>query len=265
MPANLRAVNYWPDTACAKAFWSQHQLTPYQELLADTVAWLQPGAQERWLDLGCGGGQLSRALWTKSQGAVAEVVGLDCAAANARAYEKLRARLQPRPSAEQLRFVAADFSHALAGWQDASFDGVVSGLAIQYAESYSQESGAWTSKAYDRILQEVHRLLRPGGGFIFSVNVPEPSWARVAWSSIGGLRFAPNPLKYLLRAWQMYTYGGWLKREARRGRFHYLPWPVIRTKLEHAGFVGLEHRRSYAEQAFLVRARKPGLRQGQAA
>src|SRR5262249_61484223 len=74
-------VNYWPDTACAKAFWGQHELPAYRRLLADTTAWLDPQPFERWIDLGCGGGQLTRALWEKSNGTLAEIVALDCAAA----------------------------------------------------------------------------------------------------------------------------------------------------------------------------------------
>ena len=36
MARTAKSVNYWPDSACAKAFWSQHELPPYQELLAHT-------------------------------------------------------------------------------------------------------------------------------------------------------------------------------------------------------------------------------------
>src|SRR5262245_9188269 len=82
-------VNYWPDSTCAKAFWSQQEVPSYRRLLADTKEWLDPIPGEQWLDLGCGGGQLTRALWEKSQGSLDHVVALDCAAANARALDKL--------------------------------------------------------------------------------------------------------------------------------------------------------------------------------
>ena len=75
-------TNYWPRSSCAKAFWTQHELPAYQELLAVTVDWMDPHPGERWLDLGCGGGQLTRCLWEKSGGSLAEVVATDCAAAN---------------------------------------------------------------------------------------------------------------------------------------------------------------------------------------
>ena len=69
-----KSTNYWPDARCAKAFWNQHELPPYQELLRDTADWLEPTVGQRWLDLGCGSGQLSRLLWQKSRGQVEAIV-----------------------------------------------------------------------------------------------------------------------------------------------------------------------------------------------
>jgi SAM-dependent methyltransferase len=232
-------------------------LPSYQELLEHTVAWLEPRAGEHWLDLGCGCGQLSQALWQSSHGQIAEVIGLDCAAANAEAYEKLRGKLNPPATEAQVRFVPGDLSHGLASWPKGAFDGVVSGLAIQYAESFSTENGCWTTAAYDQVLGDVFSLLRPGGRFVFSVNVPGPSWGWVAWKSLGGVLRSRRFFKFLKHSWRLYSYGGWLKREARRGRFHYLPIASILDKLARAGYVGLEHRLSYAKQAYVIRAWKP--------
>ncbi len=252
-------INYWPDSKCAKAFWSQHELPPYQELLRDTTAWLDPKPGQRWLDLGCGGGQLSKAVWQRGSGQLAEVLGVDVASVNAEAYEKLRAKLSPAPSPNVLHFIASDFSKGFPQWDNGRFDGVVSGLALQYAEEFSEQSRAWTQNAYDRILSEVHRLLKPGGTFVFSVNVPEPRWGQVAWQSLSGAFRARNPLRYLQKAWRIYSYGNWLKRESRRGRFHYLTVEQIRHKLEAIGFVAIESRTSFAGQAFVFRCHKPAI------
>jgi ubiquinone/menaquinone biosynthesis C-methylase UbiE len=251
-----RAINYWPDTKCARAFWGQRELPPYRRLLADTTDWLDPRSGERWLDLGCGSGQLTRALWGKSHGQVGEVIGLDCAAVNERAIQKLCGLLRPTPAAGQVRFVQADFSKGLPDWADASVNGVVSGLAIQYAESYSPQEDRWTTAAYDRLLHEVHRVLRPGGRFVFSVNVPDPSWGKVALSSLTGVLQASRPVRYVRDALRMWRYGGWLTHEARRGRFHYLPLENLREKLSAAGFTGVDHRLSFAGQAYVVRCLK---------
>jgi SAM-dependent methyltransferase len=254
--ARSASVNYWPESACARAFWGQQELRPYQRLLADTAAWLEPAPGQRWLDLGCGCGKLSEALWQKGRGTLAEVVGLDCAAVNALAFERLRLKVEPRPRPDQFRFVHADFSSGLASWPADHFDGVVSGLAIQYAERYSEKEDCWTTEAYDRLLADVCRLLRPGGRFVFSVNVPEPAWGRVALRSLPGLFRRGKVGRRLSDAWRMYRYGRWLTRESRRGRFHYLPVEAIVAKLTAAGFVGVEHRRSYEDQAYLLRCRK---------
>lgn len=254
--AAAQSVNYWPQSACARAFWAQHEIPPYRRLLADTVAWLHPQRGERWLDLGCGCGNLTEALWQKSCGTLAEVVGIDCAADNEHAFEKVRARLDV--TSERIRFVHADFLAGLSGCTGSRFDGVVSGLAIHYADSYSEELGRWTTDAYDAVIGEVSRVLKPAGSFVFSVCVPDPGWSKVALQTLPGALRARNPLRYLKRALRMMRYGAWLTREARRGRFHYLPFDCIAGKLDAAGFVSVEHRLSYAGQAYVIRCRKAG-------
>jgi SAM-dependent methyltransferase len=255
MPASL-GINRWPSAACAKAFWGQQQCRPYQQLLADTLEWVAPGPKERWLDLGCGGGAVTRAIWERTNGTVAAVVGLDCAAANERAYRRLRATLSPVP-ADRIQFIYHDFSSGLGLFADDEFDNAVSGLSVSYAESYDEVAQTWTGAAYDRLLAEVRRVIRPGGRFVFSVNVPDPSWARVAWRSLPGLFGCDRPLHSLKRAWRMLRYGGWLKREARAGRFHFLPAAEVSRRLTDAGFVSIAHRLSYCDQAYIFRATKP--------
>jgi SAM-dependent methyltransferase len=254
---SAEAVNYWPESKCAKAFWGQHELPPYKRLLADTIDWCDPGPGQRWLDLGCGCGQLTTALWHKSQGKLQQIIGLDVAAVNALAFGHLRNAVMPPAAADQIAFHHADFSSGLAGFAQCHFDGAVSGLAIQYAESYDPQSGCWTTNAYDHLLREVCRVLRPGGWFVFSANVPEPSWGRVALAALTGLLRAPRVTRYVKNSLRMWRYGSWLSREARRGRFHYFPVAEIIRRLAAAGFGEIEHRLSYVQQAYVLRCRKP--------
>jgi ubiquinone/menaquinone biosynthesis C-methylase UbiE len=250
-------INYWPDNSCAKAFWGQRELPAYRRLLKDTAAWLEPKAGQSWIDLGCGGGQLTRAVWEKSAGTLKEVVALDCAAANEIAIRKLCRKMKPRANYGQVRFQHADFSDGLLQCPSNHYDGAASGLAIQYAESYCPRTGRWTTEAYDRLLGHVCRMLRPGGTFVFSVNVPEPSFGWVAFTGIPGFFISSNPVLYILNAARMWSYGCWLKQQARSGRFHYLPIEKVSEKLTDAGFEAVEHRLSFGGQAYLVRCRKP--------
>jgi ubiquinone/menaquinone biosynthesis C-methylase UbiE len=249
-------VNYWPESRCAKAFWSQHELPPYKRLLADTIDWCDPQPGQRWLDLGCGCGQLTTALWLKSGGRLQQVVGLDVAAVNAVAFGHLRTVLSPPATAEQVAFLHADFSSGLGSFPEGHFDGAVSGLAIQYAESFDEHTGCWTTDAYDHLLREIRRVLRPGGTVVFSVNVPEPSWGRVALAGLTGLWRAPRLTRFVKNSLRMWRYGSWLSREARRGRFHYFPVEEIVRRLEAAGLCDMEHRLSYARQAYVLRCRR---------
>jgi SAM-dependent methyltransferase len=158
---------------------------------------------------------------------------------------------------DRIRFVHHDFSSGLELFPDNVFEHAVSGLSISYAESYDAAEGKWTGAAYDRVLAEVRRVIRPGGRFVFSVNVPEPSWARVAWRSFPALIGRGSVLRSLKRGWRMLRYGRWLKSEARAGRFHYLPAAEVVRRLTGAGFVSIAHRLSYCDQAYIFRAIKP--------
>jgi hypothetical protein len=89
------------------------------------------------------------------------------------------------------------------------------------------------------------------------VNVPEPSWAKVAWQSLPSVFRGRQTLRHLKRSGRMLRYGRWLKREARAGRFHYLPAAEVKQKLTDAGFVSIDQRVSYSDQAFIFRALKP--------
>lgn len=251
------SVNYWPDSKCAKAFWSQHELPPYQELLKDTASWVEPKAGERWLDLGCGGGQLSKLVWSKSKGTIEQVVGIDVAAVNEQAYAKLRQGMNLSEDSSSIQFLAADLSLGLPQYATGTIDGIVSGLALQYAEKFDETRNQWTNEAYIGILREAHRLLKPGCGFVFSVNVPDPAWWKVAMNALSGVKGNGKPLRYLKKAWRIYSYGNWLKRESKRGRFHYLPVEEIEKYLRMVGFGCIESKVSFAGQAFVFRCVKP--------
>ena len=50
---------------------------------------------------------------------------------------RLRAALQATPTPRCLRFMSRDFGRGFPDWPSGQFDGVVSGLSLQYAESFA--------------------------------------------------------------------------------------------------------------------------------
>jgi ubiquinone/menaquinone biosynthesis C-methylase UbiE len=170
--------------------------------------------------------------------------------------ERLRCKLKPEPTPKQVRFVTGNFSAGLPQFADASFDGIVSGLAISYAESRDPATGRYTDYAYNRLLTELFRVLRPQGRLVFSVNVPRPRFWSIFWKSLRRSVRVSKPVRVFFNVLKMQRYGSWLHREARRGRFHFLPIEDITARLRQAGFQDLRHRLSYAGQAYVVAARK---------
>jgi ubiquinone/menaquinone biosynthesis C-methylase UbiE len=249
-------VNHWLDEDCARAYWDQRWALPYQELARDTALWVNPRAGERWLDLGCGCGQLTALLWQQSGGRLAQVVAQDCNAVNAEPLAKLCKRLRPAPAPGQVVFALGNFSDGLPQYEDASFDGIVSGLAISYAESRDPVTGNYTDAAYNRLLAEMYRVLRPGGRLVFSVNVPNPRYWLIFWKSLRGAFRLSKPGRVLLNALKMERHGHWLRREARKGRFHFLPQDEVTRRLENVGFREVRSRLSFAGQAYLMAAHK---------
>jgi len=132
--------NHWLDEACARAFGINGRPCPTRSCCR-TPALARAGSGQTWLDLGCGCGELTRLLWQLSQGQLAEIVALDCNPVNAEALARLQRKLQPSPRPAQIRFLAGSFSDGLPQLADASFDGIVSGLAISYAEWRDPVSG----------------------------------------------------------------------------------------------------------------------------
>lgn len=104
--------------------------------------------RQRVLDLGCGEGQIARALHGADH--AIKVVGLDLSIeqlANARRY-----------SAPELVFVQGAAERI--PFTDGAFDGVVCCLAIEHCADV------------DRVLEEVSRVLSPGGAFLLLINHP---------------------------------------------------------------------------------------------
>jgi SAM-dependent methyltransferase len=153
---------------------------------------------------------------------VAEIVGLDAAPAHEEALRQRSELLHPAPKTNQIRFALGNLNSGLPSFPDASFDGIVCSLALAFAESKDAKTGRYTDAAYNRVLSDCRRVLGPGGRFVFSVHV------------------------------QMQRYHRWLRREARRGRFHFFTLPEIVARLRQAGFAEWKSRLSYAGQVYVI-------------
>lgn len=147
-------------------------------LAGGVLEWLAAEAGERILDLGCGDGQLSARIAATG----AKVTGVDAspqmvAAARARGIPAEEARAESLPYADQ------------------SFDAVFSNAVLHWVRDQ------------DAMLEEVHRVLRPGGRFVAEMGGHGNIAAiRVALSAVlarrglaGDSNYYPTPDEYAAR------------------------------------------------------------------
>jgi SAM-dependent methyltransferase len=136
--------------------WSRHQPSSLSDYTArpQVMALCEPLAGKLVLDLGCGEGYCSRMLSQRG----AHVVGLDLS-------ERMIALAREAESAEPLgiRYDVADATTADLG--EASVDLVVAVFLFNYLGVEQMR----------KTMANVHRMLKPGGHFVFAV--PHPAFA----------------------------------------------------------------------------------------
>lgn len=119
--------------------------------LAMQLAWPAPG--ERWLDLGCGPGNLFASL----HAAGVQILGVDLHDPFLEAARSVLNSLDPDGLRDH-RILRSDVRE-LRDVPDASIDGVVSLETLEHVVPV------------ERALDEVDRVLKPGGRFVYSVPV----------------------------------------------------------------------------------------------
>jgi tRNA (uracil-5-)-methyltransferase TRM9 len=147
---------------------------------------IQPGVRQvlgqlaaggRWVDLGCGSGALAN-VWAET-GRKGLYLGLDFSAA---LLEEARQGLKPVPQGLDVHFERADLSDP--GWsrglRDASFDGALAFAVLHHLPGVDLRQ---------RVLEDVRRLLKPGGLFVHSEwqfqHSPKLMARRQPWETIG--------------------------------------------------------------------------------
>lgn len=92
---------------------------------------------------------------------------------------------------------------------------------------------------------------------MFSVNVPQPKFSNIAkesWREIFlSWRFPLNLLVSTIMVW----HGRWLAKQAKIGRFHYLPIEEVEKIILRIGFRDIQSRLTYAGLAWVVSCQKP--------
>ena len=162
----------------AQRHWDELFASMEGERSARSSEWVRPHLRAlartgpRLLDLGCGTGDDVRVLG----GEGFRPVGLDFS---------LNGLLFARDMFRRGRFVQADLEARRLPFRDASFDAVIARCALHY----------FTLARTQRIVDEVARLLAPGGAFAFVVNSVEHLRRRMQYDYTGAKTLEPRTLR----------------------------------------------------------------------
>lgn len=252
----------WANKLTAFTFQYQRQVKPYKDLLADFAAMLDRRPGMAVMDVGCGSGRVLELMLDDLDLAPSAVTAMDLSPFAIEYARRNVLRLNPACPVE---FHQRDLSapDCFASWSDNSFDLVTAGLCIQYAQHWDEEGQRWTTKAYERVLGEIARILKPGGQFLFSVDTPDPNFLVLARESGGEIfeKWWKAPYMLLI-AGLLLLQGRELAREARKGRYHYLPIERVAAFLEQVGFRDVAWKLSFADLAWVISCRKPAAAAG---
>lgn len=140
--------------AMGTAYGADNDESPYNAYYERpaTIALLGEVAGRRVLEVGCGPGALT--AWLVDHGA--DVTAIDVSGE--------MVRLARERVGERARVLVADLSEPLAFVADGTVDVVVASLVLHYIEAWSP------------VLDELRRVLAPGGVVVFSTHHPAMDW-----------------------------------------------------------------------------------------
>ncbi len=148
-------IAWWDKTYSWNAENKNHLVYPDEDLVRIVKKFFIPNKIKNVLDLGCGSGRHS--LMMVSEGL--QVTGIDSSQNALDIAEKLTSF-----ASEKRRFDLVDVTQGLP-YDDESFDAVVGWGVLHYISTQDSK----------KTLQEIHRVLRPGGYFALTLRSVEDS------------------------------------------------------------------------------------------
>lgn len=243
--------NLWQSKIVAFAYQYQCEARPYKQLIHNFASFLFLERGEIVLDLGCGSGRIMQLILERSKTHARTIIGLDN---SKQALKYAQKNLKKKLRINRITLIQANIGNGLPFFMKNHFHLITAGLSIQYAQHWDGEK--WTKEAYKKAIANVFELLKPGGRFVFSVNVPNPDFLRVAKESkreiFLSLRFPLNILVSIIMLWQ----AKWLVQQAKIGRFHYLPVEEVVKILEENNFTNISYKLTYADLAWVISCQK---------
>lgn len=233
-------------------FWSKYgkiyrhleAATPYKEMLSDIGQILSKKNYKIWLDAGCGPGTMIEML-LKHQVSPEKIIGIDF---DGVMLDQATKRLMHLKNVE-IRIY--DLSKNL-DFENNYFDGVIANLVLSYVIIHGDSTG---KQALIKVLQEIYRVLKPSGLFIWTTPVENVKFFNVLLASWRQL-FNPLTPQYIYFGPRVLSYANEIQRKGTMGIYHFYNEQTLKDIMQDIGFKDVTVKKTFANQAYLLKAIK---------
>jgi SAM-dependent methyltransferase len=178
----MHQVKPWKNRIVSFAYQYQKEAKPFKDMMKVFASEITAHHHMTIMDIGCGSGRIIYLILNDLKLNPRSIDALDI---SHYALHYAQRNIKKLPYTCPVVFHQADISSPgwYNKWSNNTFDLITAGLAIQYAQYWNEEKKQWTTDAYEKALKAVYDLLKPGGQFVFSVNVPHPDFSLIAKKS----------------------------------------------------------------------------------
>ncbi|MCL0091049.1 class I SAM-dependent methyltransferase [Dehalococcoidia bacterium] len=209
-----KEFKFWEEYG--KVYWYLVEGAVFYKELAEVVReFIEPKEGEIWLDAGCGTARMSRLIWEKEK-KVKKIIATDIV------LNPARETLTQLGSSIPLELKYANLGEKLPFPND-FFDGIVANIVLTYVIDFHGRQG---KEAFIGVMEEMFRVLKPGGHLVWSTPKRNPFfWRNFIAALPDMLSFRKQIQHRAFGLWvgiQILRYGLGISSKGRKGIYTFL-------------------------------------------